>query len=36
MWCWRRMEEISWTDRVKDEEVLHSQGENKYDTSNKN
>jgi hypothetical protein len=22
MWCWRRME-ISWTDRVKNEEVLH-------------
>jgi hypothetical protein len=23
MWCWRRMEKISWTDRVKNEEVLH-------------
>jgi len=23
MWCWRRMEEISWTDRVRNEEVLH-------------
>jgi hypothetical protein len=22
MWCWRRME-ISWTDRVRNEEVLH-------------
>ena len=22
MWCWRRMEEISWTDRVRKEEVL--------------
>jgi predicted GNAT superfamily acetyltransferase len=22
MWCWRRMEKISWTDRVKMEEVL--------------
>ena len=22
MWCWRRMEKISWTDRVKSEEVL--------------
>ena len=21
MWCWRRMEEISWTDRVRNEEV---------------
>jgi hypothetical protein len=23
MWCWRRMDKISWTDRVKNEEVLH-------------
>jgi hypothetical protein len=23
MWCWRRMEKISWTDRVRTEEVLH-------------
>jgi squalene cyclase len=22
MWCWRRMEKISWTDRVGNEEVL--------------
>jgi hypothetical protein len=22
MWCWRRMEKISWTDRVRSEEVL--------------
>jgi hypothetical protein len=22
MWCWRRMEKISWTDRVRNEEVL--------------
>jgi len=22
MWCWRRKEEISWTDRVRNEEVL--------------
>jgi hypothetical protein len=22
MWCWRRMEKISWTDRVTNEEVL--------------
>jgi hypothetical protein len=22
MWCWRRMETTSWTDRVKNEEVL--------------
>jgi len=23
MWCWRRMEKISRTDRVRNEEVLH-------------
>jgi len=23
MWCWRRMEKISWTDRVRNEEVFH-------------
>jgi hypothetical protein len=23
MWCWRKMEKISWTDRVRNEEVLH-------------
>jgi hypothetical protein len=23
MWCWRRMEKTSWTDRVRNEEVLH-------------
>jgi hypothetical protein len=23
MWCWRRVEKISWTDRVRNEEVLH-------------
>jgi len=22
MWCWRRMEKISWSDRVRNEEVL--------------
>jgi hypothetical protein len=22
MWCWRRMEKTSWTDRVRNEEVL--------------
>jgi hypothetical protein len=21
MWCWRRMEKISWTDRVRNEEI---------------
>jgi hypothetical protein len=23
MWCWRRIEKISWTDRVRNKEVLH-------------
>jgi hypothetical protein len=23
MWCWRRMEKIRWTDRVRNEEILH-------------
>jgi hypothetical protein len=23
MWCWRRTEKTSWTDRVRKEEVLH-------------
>jgi hypothetical protein len=23
MWCWRRMEKISWTESVRNEEVLH-------------
>jgi hypothetical protein len=22
MWCWRRMEKISWTDNVKNEDIL--------------
>jgi hypothetical protein len=22
MWCWRKMKKISWTDRVRNEEVL--------------
>ena len=26
MWCWRRMETISCSDRVRNEELLHSQG----------
>jgi hypothetical protein len=24
MWCWRRIEKINWTDRVRNEEVLHT------------
>jgi hypothetical protein len=24
MWCWRRMEMISWTDHVRNEEVLQT------------
>jgi hypothetical protein len=27
MWCWRRMEKISWTDRLKSVEVLHTDKE---------
>ena len=27
MWCWRRMEKIIWTDRVRNEEVLHKSQE---------
>jgi hypothetical protein len=23
MWCWRRTEKVSWTDLVRNEEVLH-------------
>jgi hypothetical protein len=23
MWCWRRMERISWIDRVRNEDVVH-------------
>jgi hypothetical protein len=37
MWCWRRMEKISWTDRVRNEEVQHyvgSQGGEEYPTYN--
>jgi hypothetical protein len=33
MWCWRRIEKISWTDHVRNEEVLlKSQGVEKYPT----
>jgi hypothetical protein len=36
MWCWRRMEKISWTYCVRNEEVLHkSQGREEYATYNK-
>jgi len=24
MWCWRRLEKVTWTDRVRNEEVLQS------------
>jgi hypothetical protein len=24
MWCWRRLEKISWTDCVRNEELLHT------------
>jgi hypothetical protein len=32
MWCWRRMERIIWTDRVRNLEVLQSQGGREYPT----
>jgi hypothetical protein len=32
MWCWRKMEKISWTDHVRNEEVLLSQGAEEYPT----
>ena len=36
-WCWRRMEKISWTDHVRNEEVLFkSQGAEGSPTWNKN
>ena len=35
MWCWRRMVKISWTDRVKNEEVLHRKEEKEGNTHNK-
>ena len=31
MWCWRRMEKISWIDHERNEDVL-SQGEDEYPT----
>jgi len=31
MWCWRRMKKISWTDHVRNEEVLlKSRGAEEY------
>jgi hypothetical protein len=33
--CWRRMEKISWTDRVGNKEVLHTQGGEEYPTYSK-
>ena len=32
MWCWRRMEKISWTDHVRNEEALLSQVAEEYPT----
>jgi hypothetical protein len=29
MWCWRRLEKIVWSDRARNEEVLHSVNEDK-------
>ena len=30
MWCWRKMEKISWTDHVRNEEVLLRVNEQRY------
>jgi hypothetical protein len=30
MWCWRRVEKISWTNHVRNEEVLHRVQEERY------
>ena len=30
MWCWIRKEKINWTDHVRNEEVLRSQGREEY------
>jgi hypothetical protein len=30
MWCWRKMEKISWTERVKNEEELRTVMEKMY------
>jgi hypothetical protein len=35
MWCWRRLEKTSWTDRVRFEEISYIFGGNKYPTYNK-
>ena len=36
IWCWRRMEKISWTDHVRNEEVLLTVKEQRnYPTGNK-
>ena len=32
MWCWRRMGEISWIDRVRNERVLQSHGAEEHAT----
>jgi hypothetical protein len=32
MWCWRRIEKNRWTDHVRNEEVLLSQGAEEYPT----
>jgi hypothetical protein len=30
MWCWRRMEKVSWTDHVTNDEVLSTVKEKKH------
>jgi hypothetical protein len=33
--CWRRIEKISWTDRINNEAVLHSKGGKEHSSHNK-
>jgi hypothetical protein len=35
VWCWRRMEKTSWTNYMRNEDVLHSQGGEEYPKYNK-
>ena len=35
MWCWRRMEKISWTDHVRKEVLTQSQWTEEYPKRNK-
>jgi hypothetical protein len=36
MWCWRRMDKISWTDHVRNKSVTKTKGGEEYPANNKN